>query len=227
MRPVTVLRTLQPVSAQGRAQSSTPVIVPGRPWRRRHVGTRRDPRGSSADSPVPTTEVDDAGRGRPCTTLGTDTFSAPHGSTGRTQSPTPLDNASRRPVAPLPTGSSDALTTSTTAATTTHACHKAANTYYLDHVLTRSTVGHAHAEALRLDSGPSVAPVASRSNRPRTYVAREQSRFDLTAAPVGGCALSAPTSKATRSSTLEARLAETGRVRGRGVKLKRDCSRDT
>jgi hypothetical protein len=90
---------------------------------------QRDPRGSSAGSPGPQRRWTMPGvdnRARPWAETGPQ---RPDRSTGRTRLPTPLDNASRRPIGPLPIGSSDALTTSTTAATTTNASRKAANTY--------------------------------------------------------------------------------------------------
>jgi hypothetical protein len=75
--------------------------------------------------------------------------------------------------------------------------------------------------------GASVAPVATRSNRPRTYLAREQSRFDVTAARGGG---GAPRRFYEQSYTIGRTCGpsgEPGPVRGRTAKLKRDCFWDT
>ena len=98
VRPVDLSGRCGPVSAQGRARSSTPGIVHRRSWHsttggwvsRTHVGRVG---GDAASSPRPA--GDDAGRGRLCTTLRRDELHRRDGLTGRTQSPTPLDNASR------------------------------------------------------------------------------------------------------------------------------------
>ena len=92
VRPVDLSGRCGPVSAQGRARSSTPGIVHRRSWHsttggrasRTHVGRVG---ADAASSPGPA--GDDAARGRLCTTLRRDELHRPDRSTGRTQSPTP------------------------------------------------------------------------------------------------------------------------------------------
>jgi hypothetical protein len=108
-RPVDPAGSCTIVHARHRPQPALAVPEPPGP----------DPHGSlRVVGAVQGTAVDDAGRGRPCTTLRPATRPAHAGSTGRTRSPPPWTTRRGEGLNRLPAGSSDALPTSTTTATT-------------------------------------------------------------------------------------------------------------
>ena len=121
VRPVDLSRRCGPVSAQGRARLSTPGIVHRRSWHsttggwvsRTHVGRVG---GDAASSPRPA--GDDAGRGRLCTTLRRDGLQLPENVDGSHTVAHPLGQRVARFAGRVRAGSSDALPTSTPAATT-------------------------------------------------------------------------------------------------------------
>ena len=134
---------VRPVDLSGRCNSSRRRVVHSRP---RAASSPAGPGDDAASAPTRPTWVLDArppvvecqerrwtmpgvdDRAPPCAETGCNVQTGRRVAHGRP----PLDNPSRRSIDPLPIGSSDALPTSTTAATTTDTGHKGANTYCLD-----------------------------------------------------------------------------------------------
>ena len=125
VRPVDLSGRCGPVSAQGRARSSTPGIVHRRSWHwttgehppTTHVG-RVGADAASSTGPA----GDDDGRGRLCTTLRRDGLQRPENVDGSHTVAHPLGQRVARFAGLVRAGSCDALPTSTPAATTIILC---------------------------------------------------------------------------------------------------------